>query len=156
MQANKHVVATTLLVTNVNRKITSATRECTIDNTAYSVFYAWLRSCLFYLQLKAVFGLSVPRSMGMTGAVTFTIVKSHSCHFLPLWPSEGHSWLDKIRHVEWTLAFDVSGCSFTATQVWSFWCHRTCLSVWTEKSIFYNCFKQFISIRMLLCWHDVQ
>ena len=97
------MVATTSLVINVNRKITSATRECTTDNRAYSVFCAWLRSCLFHLQLKAVFGLSVPRSMDMTGAVTSANVKSHSCQFLPLGPSEGHSWLDKIQHVGWTL-----------------------------------------------------
>lgn len=147
------MVATSLLVTNVNRKITSATSICTIDSTAYSVFYAWLRSCLFYLQLKAIFGLSLPRSVGMTGAVTFIIVKSHSCHFLP-W---GHlkDIVDKIQHVEWALAFDGSGCSFTATHVWNFWCYRTCLSMWTKKSIFNNCFKQFIIIRMLLCWCDV-
>ena len=147
------MVATTLLVTNVNRKITSATRECTIGNTAYRVFYAWLRSCLFYLQLKAVFGLSVPRLMDMTSSVTSTIVKSHSCQFLPLGPFEGHSWLDKIQHVGWT--FDVSGCSFSTKHIWNFWCHSTCLSMWTKKSIFNNCFKQFMSIRMLLWWCDV-
>jgi len=40
IQTSKHVVSTPLLVTDFNRKITSAARECTIDNTAYSVFYA--------------------------------------------------------------------------------------------------------------------
>jgi len=55
----------------------------------------------------------------------------------------------------WTLVFDVSGCSFSTTHVWNFWYHRTCLSMWIKKSIFNNCFKQFISIRMLLCWCDV-
>lgn len=96
------MVAAILLVTDITRKITSDTRECTIGNAVYNVVYAQLRSCLFYMQCHAMFGLSLPRSMGrmkQTDTATSAIVKSHSCQLLPVVSSEGHSLLDKIQHV---------------------------------------------------------
>jgi hypothetical protein len=77
------------------------------------VVYAWWSSCSFYLWHKAIFVLSLLRSMDKTkwtGLVASAIAQSHIYWLLAVGSSEQHSLLEKCQHTAHALAFDTSGC----------------------------------------------
>jgi hypothetical protein len=67
------------------------TGGCTIGNATNHVVYAWLNFWYFYQWCKAVFVLSLPRSMNGTQRTSFAasaISRSHTCALLPVRPYE--------------------------------------------------------------------
>jgi hypothetical protein len=84
----------------------------------YVVYVRW-SSCSFYPRRKAVFRLSRPRSTDRTKQPPRSPDLTPA-DFYPVWPSKGHSVLERRRHAGRALVFDSCGCDNNATYAWNF------------------------------------
>jgi hypothetical protein len=98
------------------QRVTTAYVGCTVGNATNYAVYAWWIFCSSHPRHRAVFGLSLPTSVGemkRTGFVASAITWPRSCPLLLVGLSQGVSLsvVEKIQHSLWVWSLVANGCS---------------------------------------------